>query len=419
MNQNIVYPKFRWFVLLMLGFVTMASSVVLISPAPLVSVIAKDLGLSLGETTGMMMGPFTFCVAISCILGGVIIDRIGIIKVFIGSLILLIAGGLLTPVIGNTLGGLLFIRVIGGFGTGPIMATLTTVAAQWFPSEERGIVTGTQGMSVGFGVALGFVAAPAFFTMAGTWQAGMAWLSIFSIIGLILTIIVAVGPKAPEVVNEMACEVAVSSGSDYKLALGQLVTWLCVIGIFVNSWANQAFNDLTPGYLAIEAPIGLGMGPMTAGQYMMIYQLAFMVGSVLCGIVMKKVFNGNARPVLLICSILAAVFALSVKLPIIYSNSTALLICLILTGLFLSSINPTIQAFISMHYPKSIIGKIGGMAMGIGIFGGTAGVAAGSVALHTTGTYQLSILIVAAILLVGFVFALGMKPPKGFGASNN
>ncbi|MBP2656363.1 MAG: rane protein, major facilitator superfamily [Firmicutes bacterium] len=180
-----------------------------------------------------------------------------------------------------------------------------------------------------------------------------------------LTAIVAFGPKPPKFADDVGCQVAEHSDNDFKLAVGHVVTWFCVIGIFINSWANQAFNDLTPGFLAIDAPVDLGMGPMTAGKYMMIYQLAFMVGSVLCGIIMKKVFNGNARPVLLIASVFAAVFALSVKLPLVYSNSTTLLICLVLTGLFLSTINPTIQAFIAMSYPKRITGKVGGMAMGI------------------------------------------------------
>jgi MFS family permease len=412
MSNNLLYPKFRWFVLLTLAIVTASSSIALISPAPLMGIISHDLGLSLGETTGAMMGSFTLCVALSCIIGGIVIDRFGASRTFIGSLVLIITGELLTPIIGDNSGAMIFIRIMEGCGAGPIMAAFSTLAAEWFPMEERGIVTGVAGMSVGLGVAIGFVVSPVFYNLTGNWQSAMGWLSLFCFIGLALTIIMLLGPKAPEGKETVSNET--TDNYDYKRSMGLIVTWVCVACIFFNSWLNQAFNDLTPGYLAIDPPVGLGMGPMTAGQYMMIYQIAFMIGSILAGIAVEKIFKGNARPCILIGFILIAIFASTIKLSSVYSNSTTLLLCLILTGLFMATINPVVLAFIAKEYPKQITGKIGGMVQGLGIFGGTAGVAAGSVALHGTGTYQMSISIVSVIAIVGFLVAIMLKSPKNF-----
>jgi len=415
MSTIVVYPRFRWFVLLALCIITAAQSMVLISPAPLMGEIAKMLGMSLGETTGVTMGAFTLCVAISAIVGRFIIDRIGVVRVFLGSLALLTIGSLLVPVIGTNVGGITLIRVIQGCGAGPIMAAVSTVAAQWFPAQERSIVTGVQGMSFGLGIAIGFVVAPATFQTTGSWQAAMAWMSIMSIIGFILALVMAFGPKAPTQDDLIGpCETTNGKGSDFKLALRQTATWAGVFCIFLFSWMNQAFNDLTPAYIAIESPIGIGLGPMQAGKMMMIYQIAFMIGAILSGIITEKVFGGRVKPVILISFLLTAIFTFAVKFQVIYSNQSYLLGCLILAGLFMGWVNPQVMAFISKNYPAHITGKVGGMTLGIGIFGGTAGVIAGSTALHITGLYQMSISIVSVVAILGFIVALNLNPPKAF-----
>jgi MFS family permease len=414
MSTTVIYPRFRWFVLLTLFIVTVAQSIVLISPAPLIGIISKTLGISLGETTGITMGTFTFFVAISAIIGGAIIDRIGVIRVFLGSLCLLIIGSLLVPVIGASVGGMIALRIIEGCGAGPIMAAVSAVAAQWFPAQERSIVTGVQGMSFGLGIALGFIAAPAIFEGTGNWQTAMAGMSVVSIVGLILSLFVVFGPKAPVVNSLEICDVSSGNASEFKLALGQIATWSGILCIFLFSWLNQAFNDITPGYLAIESPVGLGLGPMEAGKIMMIYQIAFMVGAVVSGIVTEKLFGGRAKPVVLISFLVTAVFTFSVKLPAVYSNQSTLLTCLIIAGFFMAWVNPQVMAFVAKNYPEQITGKVGGLILGIGIFGGTAGVAAGSTALHTTGFYLVSITIVSVVAIVGGIVTLGLNPPKAF-----
>jgi hypothetical protein len=50
--------------------------------------------------------------------------------------------------------------------------------------------------------------------------------------------------------------------------------------------------------------------------------------------------------------------------------------------------------------------------MGLAIFGGTVGVAAGSAALHATRMYNVSIIIVVVVALIGAVAGFGIKRPK-------
>ena len=75
-------------------------------------------------------------------------------------------------------------------------------------------------------------------------------------------------------------------------------------------------------------------------------------------------------------------------------------------------INPVAMAFIAKHYPEQVVGRICGMAQGIGMFAGTAGVTLGATALHVTGHYQMSITIVVVVGVFGCLCALGMNKPK-------
>ena len=145
------YPGFRWYVMSTMLIAAVAQGIALISPAPLVGELSAQLGLSLGQVTGATMGAFIFFVAAGGVVGGIVVDRIGVPKTYIGSLFLLLVGTLLIPFIGKTIFGLIIARIIQGCGAGPIMSTISKIAAEWFKKSERGIMTGIQGMGVSLG----------------------------------------------------------------------------------------------------------------------------------------------------------------------------------------------------------------------------------------------------------------------------
>jgi MFS family permease len=410
MREN-AYPKFRWFVLLTMWIVTSTTSLALISPAPLIGEMIKTMPyLSPGAITGMTMGVFNFFVAIAALVGGAILDRLGFIKVYIGGLILIIAGELLIPVIGATFWGMIFIRLLQGFGTGPVMAAAASLAATYFPLKERSIVTGVQGFSVSFGIATGLALVPKLFDMTGSWQSALAWLAPMGIVGLVMTVIVAFGPK-PTVVESEEVRLEGPSKGEMKSALSQPVTWFAVACVVSMSWVFQAFNDLTPGYMALDPPVGLGKGPAGAGL-LVGAQASYMIGSILCGFICEKIFKGNPRPVVATGFLLGTIFSLAIKFPFVTGNQTILITALTLAAFFFSFVNPLCMAFIAKNYPQHITGKLGGLAMGIGIFGGTAGVTAGATALHATGLYQMSINIMCGICFIGFLISIGLNPKK-------
>ena len=418
MIQSVVFSRFRWFVLLALCIVTAGSAMVMISPAPLIGVIAKSTGLSLGEVAGITMGTFNLFMAISALVGGFLIDRFGVIRVWLVGIVLLFLGAVLVPYVGDSASGMTVLRAMVGCGTGPIMASAVSLAAQWFPMSERGIVTGVQGFSVSLGIALGFVVVPGILQSTGSWQAALGWMSVAMIIALIVTLVIVFGPKAPATSQAMQGSNA-GGGVEFKRALLLVATWAGIACAFLNSWEFQAFNDLTPSYLAVEPPVGLGFGPMGAGKFMLMAQIAYMIGSLLSGVIGEKVFGGRAKPMVMMGALVSALCCFALKFSGVYANDSVLLLALIVFGFFASVVNPQVNAFIAKNYPEHITGKVAGLTMALCGFGATIGVAAGALALHATGFYQMSITIVTLVGIIGCIAGVALNPPKIFRSNHN
>lgn len=409
-----VYPKFRWFVMVTMITGVMAQGVIMIAPAPLIGEVAKYLCCDLGLATFTVMGLWTVTVCIGGVIGGAVVDRIGIVKVYLVCGVLLILSAVFIPLVGANLPVVIVLRLIGGLGTGPILTTISRLAAEWFPLKERGLITGVQGMSTALGVFVGFGASPAVFVATQSWPLTMVWMAVPAVVFLALTIIMVFGPKAPELIVEER-EDPQAADNDFKLALREPTIYLCVGYVFFFNWLIQGINDLTPGYFAVSPPTGVGWGPMVAGKLMMIFQGVFMVGSLVSGWLNDKIYRGNTRLQVMLAFILTGIYFFVKFSGVTGHGPNPLLLCvMIITAFFMGQGIATIMAFIAKNYPEHITGKVGGMAMGLGLVGGVVGVGFGSTALTKTHTYHVSILIVTIVAVIGFFVAVALKKPKAF-----
>ncbi|MCL6476941.1 MAG: MFS transporter [Peptococcaceae bacterium] len=408
---EITYPRYRWYVMITFIISVLAQGMMLIAPTPLVGEIAKSLNTDLGVATAVAMLSFTLMVAIGGILGGLIMDRLGIGRTFIISNAIATVGALLMPLFGHSIPGVVILRALQGLGCGPIIASGPRVAAEWFPANERGMYQGVVGAALSLGITIGLMIGPVIAINAG-WLGMNAAFGLLMAVALIMIVIYNFGPKSPGSLTGMVLRE--EAGKGIKLVFRLPVFWFTLICVFSLSWVMQAYNDLTPGHIAVPPPAGLDMGPQVAGRIMGLYTLAFMFGSIFSSLVTDKILRGNIKRAVAITFILTAIFCVSVLSPLVNSNVVTLTICLILAGFFMGQPIPNAMTFISKSYPVHITGTVGGVTMGIGIFGGTFGVAAGSAALHATGMYVVSILIVAALCIVGALSAIGMNPPKIF-----
>ena len=410
------YKPFRWFILATLIVVVAVQAIALIAPAPLIGEIIKTTGLAPGSVTWMTMGTWNLFVAFAAILGGPLVDKFGFKWMYIFGMVMIALGWLLMPAIGHSFMGMTVARAIQAIGGGPIMGAGVYISATCFPKKERAMVNGFLGFAMGLGIMFGLILGPSSMAAAGgDWAVGLSNLWPLAAVGIAMTIGCMVGPKvAPasaafENVDEGA---AASNLALYKKALLMPLTWIATACVVIASWFNQAFNDMTPGYLALDPPVGLGLGAAGAGTVASLAQIGNMVGCLAVGILVERLFKGKARPALMIAFAAMAIGAGLLLVPGVNTNQVILTVVMMVTVFFLGWINATALGWVAKNCPAEITGKLGGMAQGIGIFGGLAGVAAGSAALAATERYTVSTLIMVGVAIVGVGVAALMQTHK-------
>jgi len=395
--------------------VTATTSMALIAPASVMSKLFGAMpGLNPGQVVWVTMGIFNFFLGIAALLGGALLDKLGPIKVFIGGLILIMVGAFLMPIIGDTYNGMLIIRFLQGFGTGPVMAACIPIAASYFPANERSIATGAQGFAVSLGIIIGLQVFPRIAEASGDVLGALRVLSYVGFIGIVLSIIAFFGPKVEAPTEAEAGAPSVNTWGMFGKALANPMTWIAILCFTLMSGIFQQLNSIVEPYIssAVDAvPAGLGRSEGNVGANTLAIATAFFcVGSFIGGFVTEKVFGGKVRPVIAIGFLLGAIGAFATKFGFITANQSVLTVVFIIAAFFFSWVNPQSQSYIAKNYPREIGGKLGGLGMFVGIIiGSTLAIAWLSASLTATGNYQQPISIMAGLCFVGFILSLFLK----------
>jgi MFS family permease len=402
---------FKWLVLVAIGFGSIVSGANTLGMAPILGDVAHDLAISVPTAQASFLGIFVFVVSIATLISGALADRFGLMPVLILATVVSIVPNLLYPFIGHIYGFVVFGRVLQGFAAGASFSLIPLCAAQWFSERERGIVIGI-GMSVlNAGMAAGLIFVPMMYEIVGNWRSSMAWLGIAQMLFVAYILFIAYNYKANDsthTASQPDCAETSSWGS-LKGALQNPTTYIGIVMCFLISWLLNALNDLTPQYFALPVPMGVGFGRMRAGELMLTVQIGQILGGLVGGFVMDKIFKSNPKPVLVLGFILAALTIYPIMFPVVYNNAPVLMTTLFISGLAVAFLNPAAGVFITQAYPESIVGRVVGLWLGIGAFGGAAGVFASALALHATGTYHLTINLFACVGIVGLILASLLK----------
>jgi MFS family permease len=408
MNTSEHYSRFRWVILGQIVIVTMCSAIIMISFAPLMGVIAQDLRISIGSASFGFMGLHMLAMAVGCALSGYLIDRFGVFPVINCSVAVILVSNALLLWLGHSYWPIVAIRVIEALGCAPVFVAIGPATALWFPPREAGAALGLQSVAISAGIMLGLIVSPQLALSAGSWQKGIACLSIGIAAATVFVIGISMAAKRylPPTAT-VAADTPPTSISSLVLTRPFLAG---ILGMSCGVWTQQTFNSLTPGYLAVLPPMGLGLGPLVAGKLMTTVMLAGIVSSLIGGILVDKACGGRVRPVVLTGFVLLIVCPVLLLIPQIYNQRPALILCLMLAGAATPFINPVILGFAAKTFPPSVVGRIVGSWMSVALFCGAAGVMVGAGALTSTGTYKLSMEIISAIAVLGFLASFFIYP---------
>ncbi len=411
-NEAGQYPQYRWLILIAAALSYINVQVVNLSITPILPHIAQELGVDLGVATNFMW-VFLFSGNIILIaVGGAVCDRFGILTALFVGLLCAILPSVLMPWIGETYHGVFYARLIQGLSPGFIFPVQGAILAIWFPLKERGLATGLMGAGVALGSALGTMGAPYVFKAVASWQQMSAWVSIIGWIDLAFIIVLMSLPKPQPPVQQLQ-GTDQSEGKFFKAALLAPLTIIGILVTFMASWNMQCLYSLTPTFLSADIPTGAGYGPIIQGWLMInVTVISGVFGPMVCGLLVDKVFKGSTRQIFTIGFILMCIFVFAIKTPFIYQNKVLLSISLLLAGLGVQFVMPAIYIFISKSYRHQIVGKMTGLWMGLGTFGGVLGLYLAGKTLTFTGNYNMAFTLLSLAALVGLFLSMAMSKAK-------
>jgi MFS family permease len=408
MNDSSQYPSFRWLILIAAIIANIGSCITALAVAPVLPQIAESLHINLGLASNLVLTPSVFSGCVIMVVGGVVCDRYGVLFTLILGMLCAAVPASLIPWIGSSASGIFLARIVQGASGGFLFATMGPIVGRWFPTRQRGIAGGLMGASIAVGGAAGMVAGPAVYEIVKNWQTMYAWLSSICWLCVAFTLILALMPQPQLPVHARP----VDGASDVTIFKRALFSPLTVIGIlitFASTYGTQCLYALTSTFLAAAKPVGAGYGSMAAGQLMLGLTLfAGVVGPIVCGLLLDKVFRGNSTPVFLIGFGLSCVFVYLLTLPSVTDNIMTLEAVLILAGFGVQIVFPTIFYFTAKSYAPQIVGKITGVWLGIGNFGGVVGLFIAGVTIKSQGTYHTTLMLQSMVALIGFFLVFAM-----------
>jgi MFS family permease len=401
------YSKIRWAVLASVCLSVVAFQVATMSYSPILGEIAISLGIPLAQSVNLMSFYFLFA-AISFFIAGPFCDRYGVAASITVSAALSTLPTVLTPAVGHSFTVIAALRAMQGLAVGFALAGLAPLVLQWFPPRQRGLALGVAGAFNPFGAMLGVVLSPILLKNSGDWQRTIAILSLFGWVALVYSLVIfrlARSRKPRTAVSEDK----LGAAALFRAAMRSPVTWVGVLATFAVNWMMQSAFSLSPSYFAEAKPLGLGLGSLAAGQLMGIMQIAAIAGPVIGGLILDNVFHGRARGMLAIAFLLSLVFA-ALQFNDVYGNRSLFLMCLVLAGAGIGMLFPMVQSQINEIYDHRIIGRMNGIWLGMGSFGGSSGMFICAIALKQTGSYVLPINIISTGALLGAFLCLFFRP---------
>ncbi|MFC1916066.1 CynX/NimT family MFS transporter [Chloroflexota bacterium] len=385
--------RYRWVMLALIWILYVVFGVILRSISPLITPIMADLNISYSQM-GLVLGAWPLTYVAVAVVGGTVIDKLGIRKsLFAGIIIIGLSEAL--RYYANSFGLMFLCVALIGFGGPMISIGAPKLIAVWFRGKNRGTAAGVYmtGPWIGGLVAYALTNSVVMPFTGYSWRLTFVVYSLLAFAAALLWWFLARDAKSTE---------AAKSTSLAKVFSGLIrirnVQLLIIIG-FLSFAIVHGFNDWLPKILETN-----GLSPELAG---FVASLSVAVG-IPAVLIVSHVSPPHLRG--RVIALLSVVTAITIPAVVILSDAP-MIVSIALYGAATCAIIP-LPLLLLMETPEvgsRYMGSAGGMFFCVAEIGGFVGPLIIGILVDMTGSFLAGTSILAVMSLVTGAIALSVK----------
>lgn len=424
-----MFKKYRWNIVLMLFLANAINYMDRSAMSVALPILNQKFHLSPYEA-GLILSSFFFGYVLFNFIGGYLSDYKGPKKVFTYAMTVW------SVFCGMTAGtfnfaSLFIVRVVFGFGEGPLTSTTNKTMNNWVPLKERATAVGICNGGAPIG---GAISAPivAFIALAWGWQASFLALTALGLIWvLVWWKISADTPElhpsvSPEELAEITAgrseEVAVDlqAPAPAKVSLWSILNhgWVLalLVGMFGYNYTLFFFLTWFPSYLVESRHLSIAQMGFAA----MLPWIAGAVGQIFGSVLIDYIYRltgkllFSRKVVLVVCLMCAALFVGCVG----FTSTVVGAVTLMTIGIFFLYLQATTYwAIIQDKAPSERVGGTSGFIHAVANVSGMIGPALTGWIVQTTGNFTSAFVLAACLSMIG-ALAVAFFVKSGVAATN-
>lgn len=272
--------KDRWIIALLLFLGLIGLNVLWFILSPLLTIIMSDLNLSLSQG-GLVSSAVCLLVALFSILGGLVVDRIGVKRTFMYGLGFM-AFGAVSSYIVNSYISLFASRVLIGIGFGLCLPVSGVIIMMWFSAKERPYInTINSALPYAATVITFSLTIPLYIWFNHSWRLVISSWGIFL---ALIAVIWGLWGKERQVVKLPDWE-AIAEPNLYRTVWKNREVRLLSMAEACDMWSFQFLTSMLPTFFTVE----VGLSAVAAAKLTALFPLTGLAAGLVCGVWMTRV----------------------------------------------------------------------------------------------------------------------------------
>ncbi len=368
----------------------------------------SEFGLTPSQM-GFLLAAWMWPYAAASIPSGWLIDKFGVSKIFVWSVILWSIATIMSGLT-HDYSSLYISRVFLGIAEAPFFVIAGKIIQLYFKDSERGLAAGT--INLGPKIANGF-APPliAFLIILASWRGMFIALGVLGFAIVLLWFKIYKKNDNEYIVKDLTND----SVPDVKFSIWRLInhktSWWINLGNFGSSYVFWLYFTWLPTYLMTNRGLDLKTTGWIAALPFIAGIVAVPFGGYISDLLIRR-YHFNVIKARVIPAVIGCIIAGATVIPINYIDSLPIAVILFSISTFAVSARVgVLWALVSDVAPRNAVGTFGGIQNCANFIGGALAPTISGVVLQMTGNYNIVFGISGVlVILAAFCYAMINKP---------